>query len=71
MTTEKMVEENRKIICPVCNKEYSRDEMLYSYDCHGIPYRLICYGCNEMIIDQIGYDGEYYTELDEQIDDDY
>lgn len=64
-------ETERLIECPVCKRSFKRDDMLFSFDCRGIPYRLICYECNSDIIEQIGYDGEYYTELDEQIEADY
>ena len=57
--------------CPICNHEYSRDEMIRTYDCHGIPYRLVCYECYEKIISEKGYDGEYYNEWEENIDDSY
>lgn len=70
--------------CPVCGKEYRYTEscrgVLYlgnntvamrTYDCHGIPFRLVCFDCYNEIMDSKGYDGEYYTELDECIDYDY
>jgi hypothetical protein len=57
-------------VCGRCGKLMPRSEMSYSYDCHGIPFRLVCPDCKEEIQD-IGYDGEYYTEYDEQIEDDY
>lgn len=38
--------------------------------CHGIPFRLVCDRCYQRIMSK-GYDGEYYTEADEQIEDDY
>ena len=56
--------------CPVCENYFKRNEMLFSFDCHGIPFRLICKACNTRIIVETGYDGEYYTELDEQIEPD-
>lgn len=37
---------------------------------HGIPFRLVCDRCYQRIMSK-GYDGEYYTEADEQIEDDY
>ena len=57
--------------CPICGKEVERSEMTFSHDCHGIPYRLVCFSCYEKIMDEKGYDGKYYTELDECIDYDY
>ena len=57
-------------ICPVCEKEVYRDEMQYTRDCHGITFRLVCWDCYKRLMAK-GYDGEYYDELDEQIEDDY
>lgn len=62
--------ENIKI-CPVCGKEFEREEMLFTYDCHGIPFRLVCWDCYQRIMEEKGYDGEYYTEFDENLDWDY
>lgn len=59
-----------KRICPVCNKEVNRDEMEFTRDCHGIPFRLVCWDCYCEIMDK-GYDGQYYTEADECLDYDY
>lgn len=56
--------------CPVCHKRKARNEMIFTHDCHGIPYRLVCYGCYQSVM-QKGYDGVYYTEADECIDSDY
>lgn len=47
------------------------DEMILTYDCHGIPFRYVCYDCYTKVYDEKGYDGEYYTELDENLDYDY
>lgn len=60
-----------KIVCPICGKEFVREEMIWSRDCHGITFRLLCYDCWDKILDEKGFDGEYYTELDECIDWDY
>ena len=57
-------------ICPVCEKEVYRDEMDYTRDCHGITFRLVCWDCYTRLMAK-GYDGEYYDETDEQIEDDY
>lgn len=57
-------------VCPVCGNEVSRENMNFTRDCHGIPFRLVCDSCWERLMSK-GYDGEYYTELDEQIEDDY
>jgi len=58
--------------CPVCNKKVSRHDMLFTKDCHGITFRLVCYECYDKLMAN-GYDGEYYTEADECLDypDDY
>lgn len=56
--------------CPVCGKRFARDGMTFTHDCHGIPFRLVCLDCYERAMSK-GYDGEYYTEADEQIDEDY
>lgn len=37
-----------------------------TYDCQGIPYRMVCLDCfNKIMVDGEGYDGEIYTRLDE------
>ena len=59
---------NDKRICPTCNKEVDREDMQFTYDCHGIPFRLVCLECHERLMAK-GYDGEYYTEADECLDD--
>lgn len=57
-------------ICPHCGKEVYRYDMLFTYDCHGIPFRLVCIDCYQKLMEK-GYDGEYYTEADECLDWDY
>ncbi|MEA5143834.1 MAG: hypothetical protein VB023_09705 [Oscillibacter sp.] len=57
--------------CPVCGRHLPRDEMSFSHDCHGIPFRLVCWDCLDKIYARNGYDGEYYTEADECIEEDY
>lgn len=57
-------------MCPVCNNEVDREDMDFTKDCHGITFRLVCCKCWERLMSK-GYDGEYYTEADEQIEDDY
>ncbi|MFR1976669.1 MAG: hypothetical protein ACLS2X_06875 [Coprococcus sp.] len=59
-----------KRICPNCGREVDRNDMCFTKDCHGIPYRLVCFECYEKLMED-GYDGEYYTELDECLDYDY
>lgn len=57
-------------ICPVCKNEQSRNVMQFTRDCHDIPYRLVCLNCYAKLMKD-GYDGEYYDERDEQIEEDY
>ena len=70
--------------CPICGKELkynisSRDQLLLgdeevavrTYDCHGIPFRMVCVDCYEKIMDEQGFDGEEYDEFDENLDYDY
>lgn len=57
--------------CPICNKQVDREEMSWTTDCHGITFRLVCNACWDKIMEEKGYDGEYYTEADENIYDDY
>ena len=59
-----------KRICPVCEKETELNDMTFTRDCHGIPFRYVCFECYYKLMAR-GYDGEYYTEADEQIEDDY
>ena len=56
--------------CPVCGREVERNDMTFTKDCHGIPFRLVCYDCYDELMEK-GYDGEYYTELDECLAYDY
>ena len=56
--------------CPICNKEVERNDMTFTKDYHGIPFRLVCYDCYDELMEK-GYDGEYYTEADECLDYDY
>lgn len=56
--------------CACCKKEVERNDMQFTRDCHGIPFRLVCLDCYEKIMEK-GYDGEYYTELDECLDEYY
>ena len=44
--------------------------MGFTRDCHGITFRLVCWECYDKVMAK-GYDGAYYTEADEQIEDDY
>ena len=33
-----------KLTCPVCRKEFQREDMTFTRDCHGITFRLVCFG---------------------------
>jgi len=61
---------NNPRICANCQKMYEREDMNFTTDCHGITFRLVCYKCYDKLMAK-GYDGEYYTEWDECIDEDY
>lgn len=63
-------EKARKIECPVCRGEFLREDMTFTRDCHGITYRLVCFDCYDKVMGK-GYDGAYYTEADECIEEDY
>lgn len=65
-----MDEEKNIRICPTCGKEVPREEMQFTHDCHGITYRLVCFDCYDKLMTK-GYDGQYYTEADECLDEDY
>ena len=54
-------------ICQHCNKEVNRSDMLFTRDCHGIAFQLVCYECYNKLM-KTGYDGVYYDEWDEQIE---
>ena len=56
--------ENGKIVCPICGKEFDREDMNFTRDCRGITFRLVCFKCWEEVMSE-GYDGEYYDERDE------
>lgn len=68
--TQMQSEEKDVRVCPVCRKEVEREDMIFTRDCHGIAFRLVCFDCYKKLM-QKGYDGEYYNESDEQIEDDY
>ncbi len=57
-------------VCQYCGKEVDRNDMTFTRDCHGIPFRLVCIDCYQKLMEK-GYDGEYYTEADECLDWDY
>lgn len=56
--------------CPVCGHPVQRSDMQFTRDCNGTPFRLVCWDCYDQLMAK-GYDGEYYTEADENIDYDY
>lgn len=56
--------------CPVCGKEVERNQMEFTRDCHSIPFRLVCWDCYDKLMEK-GYDGQYYTEADECLDEYY
>lgn len=61
-----------KEVCPVCGKEIRHEDFRQTRDCHGFPYRWVCLDCFFDIMDgPDGHDGEYYTEADENLDEDY
>lgn len=63
--------ENDIRTCQCCNKKIERSDMLFTKDCHGITYHLVCYNCYKKLMDK-GYDGEYYDVSDENLSaDDY
>ena len=66
------IDENLKIPCPICGGRFKKADMLFSFDCHGIPLRLVCYDCFEDIMyGEPGYDGCYYSDQEECLDECY
>ena len=57
--------------CPICGKTVRRYKMERTKDCNGIAFRLVCSDCYDRIMEEKGYDGEYYDEFDERIEPDY
>ena len=57
-------------ICTNCGKEFEREDMLFTTDCQGIACRLVCHKCYDKLMAN-GFDGQYYDERDECLDDDY
>ena len=57
--------------CPVCGCYIRLRDMMPTYDCHGIRFRSVCPACYDKISEEKGYDGEYYSSIDECLDYDY
>lgn len=70
MSKDWTLEDMPKLTCPVCGKEFQREDMDFTRDCHGITFRLVCFDCYDKVMGK-GYDGAYYTEADEYIEEDY
>lgn len=64
------MEEKDIRICQCCQKEVERNDMLYTRDCHGITFRLVCSDCYRKLMAK-GYDGVHYDENDECLDEEY
>lgn len=71
MNQRKIAFTEEKRICPECKKEVIRADMLFTKDCHGFPFRLVCWKCYDRIMTFRHYDGAFYTELDERLEPDY
>ena len=56
--------------CSVCGRKVPRMDMDFTKDCHGITFRLVCLDCYRKLMAK-GYDGQYYTEADEWIYEEY
>lgn len=67
-----MQEQEKDIrVCKYCGKKVERKNMLFTHDCYGIPFRLVCFECHEKLMEK-GYDGErYYDGIDERVEPDY
>lgn len=58
-------------VCAECEGSFDRSEMVFTRDCHGIPFRLVCWNCYNTVMETVGYDGEYYDDTDENLDYEY
>ncbi len=56
-------------MCQRCGERVPGATLKWTKDCHGISYRKVCRRCYEWYRGR-GYDGEYYTEADENIEPD-
>lgn len=43
-------------ICQVCGKTFENEDMLWTRDCFGIPYRHVCPSCYDTCMEK-GFDG--------------
>ncbi len=50
--------------CQICEGFFAREDMQFTKDCHGIPFRFACINCYDMAMAD-GFDGEIYDEADE------
>lgn len=64
------MEEQDLRVCPECEKKVPREDMLWTRDCHGIRFRLLCQDCYEEAM-SYGYDGQYYNEWEECLDEEW
>lgn len=55
---------------PGLRERVSAREHDFTRDCHGITFRLVCFDCYDKVMGK-GYDGAYYSEADECIEEDY
>lgn len=68
---ELVIVDEEKRECARCNKTVDKSDLWLTTDCRGIPFRYVCKECYDEVMESVGYDGEFYTELDENIDEDY
>lgn len=52
------------------NREDAMQNVFYGNDGIDIAFRLVCFNCYEKLMAK-GYDGQYYDEADECLDEDY
>lgn len=56
--------------CDNCGKACSSWDMEWTYDCQGIPFQHVCPACYDKLMGK-GYDGQYYDERDENLQEEY
>ena len=49
--------------CACCGKQVERNDMQFTRDCHGIPFRLVCLDCYDKIMDEKGFIKEVSLEM--------